>query len=213
MNILVGCEFSGIVRDAFRNAGHEAWSCDLEDVEPEGEYPNYHLYGDLLWWLDGSTGPIKKWDMLIAFPPCTYLTRAGARWLYHPDDRHLQTWNRRPHPNYPNRLQHKMQALEFVQKLMSAPVHRIAIENPAGAISSCIRKPDQVIQPWQHGHGEEKKICLWLKNLPLLIPTNTVPGRAQRIHKMGPSPNRGKERSRFYPGIAQAMAAQWGIVA
>lgn len=149
------------------------------------------------------------WDLLIAHPPCTYLTVAGVRWLYHPDDKHLPTNDRRPHPNYPNRRADQAEALEFVRMLMAAPIGRIAIENPVSVISSRIRKPDQVIQPWQFGHGETKATCLWLQNLPVLVPTNIVQGREARVHMMPPGPDRWKERSRTYEGIAAAMAAQW----
>lgn len=150
------------------------------------------------------------WDLLIAHPPCTYLTVAGVRWLYHPDDKHLPTNERRPHPNYPNRRRDQADALEFVRLLMDAPVDRIAIENPVSVISSHIRKPDQVIQPWQFGHGETKATCLWLKNLPVLVPTDIVAGREARVHMMPPGPDRWKERSRTYEGVAAAMATQWG---
>jgi len=191
MRVLIACEFSGVVRDAFRRRGHEAWSCDLEGVEPEGEWPNYHLDGDCRWFLDGSHGPWPSWDMLIAFPPCTHLAGSGARW-------------------WPDKLPQQAEALDFVRTLMAAPIERIAIENPVGKISTAIRKPDQIIQPWQFGHGEVKTTCLWLKNLPRLTPTKVVDGRYQRIWRMGPSPDRAKERSRTYSGIAGAMAAQWG---
>ncbi|CAJ2944486.1 Uncharacterised protein [Burkholderia pseudomallei] len=130
--------------------------------------------------------------------------------MYHPDDKHLPTNERRPHPNYPNRRRDQADALEFVRLLMDAPVDRIAIENPVSVISSHIRKPDQVIQPWQFGHGETKATCLWLKNLPVLVPTDIVAGREARVHMMPPGPDRWKERSRTYEGVAAAMATQWG---
>lgn len=200
MKILVACEFSGIVRDAFRAAGHDAWSCDL--LPSEAPSP-YHLQGNVLEYLDGiefwpmpnaSTHfdrPFKvKWDLMIAHPPCTHLAVSGARWF---KDKH----------------QEQRDALSFVKLLMSAPIPRIAIENPVSVLSTKIRKPDQIIQPWQFGHGETKAICLWLKNLPLLTPTDIVSGRAHRIHKEPESPERWKNRSRFYVGIAKAMANQW----
>ncbi|WP_222841899.1 hypothetical protein [Burkholderia cepacia] len=130
--------------------------------------------------------------------------------MYHPDDKHLPTNERRPHPNYPNRRRDQADALEFVRLLMDAPVDRIAIENPVSVISSHIRKPDQVIQPWQFGHGETKATCLWLKNLPALVPSCIVSGREARVHLMPPGPDRWKHRSRTYSGIAEAMGAQWG---
>ena len=132
-----------------------------------------------------------QWDLLIAFPPCTYLCSSGARW-------------------WAQKQQEQRDALEFVQTLMDAPIPRIAIENPIGRISKAIRKPEQIIQPWQFGHGETKATCLWLKNLPCLVPADIVAGREQRIHRMPPSKNRSHLRSETYPGIAAAMADQWG---
>ncbi len=180
MNILVACEFSGLVRDAFRAKGHNAVSCDLEPSETPGP----HYQGDVAHILDAG------WDMLVAFPPCTHLCVSGARWF--PEKRELQE-----------------QALMFVRFLMEAPIPRIAIENPKGILSTRIRKPDQIIQPWMFGHGETKMTCLWLKGLPPLFPTEIAPGNKPRIHYMAPGPDRAKERSRTYPGFAQAMADQW----
>lgn len=182
MRVLVACEYSGRVRSAFREAGHEAWSCDLLDSE-DGD--RHHIKGDVLPLLaDG-------WDLMIAHPPCTHLAVSGARW-------------------FKEKRAEQEEALEFVQTLMNAPIPKIAIENPVSVISSRIRKPDLIIQPWQFGHGETKTTCLWLKGLPKLIPTNIVPGREARVHRMPPSPDRWKERSRTYSGIAKAMAEQWG---
>jgi len=183
MRVLVACEFSGIVRDAFRALGHNAWSCDLLESETDGN----HWIGDIR-----SYG-IKpdKWDLLIAHPPCTHLAVSGARW-------------------FKDKQTEQAEALQFVRYLMAAPVERICIENPVSIISSRIRKPDQIIQPWQFGHGETKATCLWLKNLPKLQPTNIVEGRRPRVHHASPGPDRWKERSRTLPGIAAAMAAQWG---
>ena len=181
MNILIACEFSGAVRDTFRAKGHNALSCDIEPSETPGP----HYQGDVR---DILT---DQWDMLIAFPPCTHLCASGARWFA--EKRDLQE-----------------QALAFVQYLMDAPVERIAIENPVGVISTRIRKPDQIIQPWQFGHGETKTTCLWLKGLPPLFSMEVVQCNVARIHRMSPSPTRAMERSRTYPGIAQAMAEQWG---
>lgn len=201
MRVLVACEFSGTVRDAFLKLGHDAVSCDLLPTEVEGP----HFQGDVTEILHAG------WDLLIAHPPCTFLTVAGAAWLYHPDDKHLPTSERRPHPKFPNRRKDQREALEFVRMLMAAPIPMIAVENPISVISSQIRKPDQVIQPWMFGHGETKATCLWLKNLPKLQPTNIVEGREQRLHKLPPSPDRWKLRSKTYQGIADAMADQWSL--
>ena len=181
MRVLVACEFSGVVRDAFAALGHDAWSCDLMPTEVRGN----HLRGDVADHLD------KGWDLMIAHPPCTHLAVSGARW-------------------FPLKRVEQAQALDFVRLLLSAPIPRIALENPVSVISSRIRPPDQTIQPWEFGHGETKTTCLWLKNLPLLRPTDIVAGREARIHQMPPSPDRWKNRSRTYQGIASAMAAQWG---
>lgn len=200
MRVLVACEYSGRVRDAFTAKGHYALSCDLLPTDAPGN----HYQGDVRDVLyDG-------WDLMVCHPPCTYLTVAGVRWLYHPEDKHLPYSERRPHPSYPNRRQDQEDALAFVRLLMDAPIERIALENPVSVISGRIRKPDQVVQPWQFGHGETKATCLWLKNLPKLKPTNIVDGREPRVHMMPPGPDRWKERSRTYLGIAEAMAAQWG---
>ena len=183
MNILVACEFSGVVREAFRAAGHEAMSCDLLPTE----IPGNHYRGDVCDVLSWG------WDIAIFHPPCTYLASSGARW-------------------WAGRKQEQAEAIGFVRLLMDAPIERIAIENPIGILSSVIRKPDQIIQPWQFGHGETKATCLWLKNLPKLHPTDIVDGREARIHHMPPGENRWRERSRTYPGIAAAMADQWGAL-
>lgn len=202
MRVLVACEFSGVVREAFRRRRHDAWSCDI--LEAEDNSP-YHLQGDVLNYIDNN------WDLMVAHPPCTYLTVAGARWFYHPDDKHLPYEERRPHPKYPFRRQQQEDALNFVRTLMNAPIEKIAIENPISVISSRIRKPDQIIQPWMFGHGETKQTCLWLKNLPKLVPTNIVEGRDNKIHMMPPGPERWRERSRTFTGIGEAMGEQWGI--
>lgn len=183
LRVLVACEFSGIVRDAFIARGADAWSCDLLPSERAGP----HVQGDVLQLLQ-----VTEWDLMIAHPPCTHLAVSGAR--------HFEEKRR-------NGLQHS--ALEFVRRLLDAPVARIALENPVSVISSQIRKPDQIIQPWHYGHGEVKATCFWLKGLPLLKPTDVVPGRAPRVHWASPGPDRWKERSRTLTGIAQAMATQW----
>jgi hypothetical protein len=183
MRILIACEFSGIVRDAFIARGHDAWSCDLLPTERSGP----HIQDDVLKHLDDG------WDMMIGHPPCTHLAVSGARWF---SEKYIE----------------QQAALDFVSDLMDANIPMIAIENPISIISSHIRKPDQIIQPWMFGHGETKATCLWLKNLPLLQPTNIVDGREARIHHMPPGPDRWKERSRTFQGIANAMASQWEAV-
>jgi len=183
-SLLVACEYSGRVRDAFAAKGWDAWSCDLLPSERES---NNHYQGPVEDLLD------KGWDMMIAHPPCTHLAVSGARWF---KDKQLE----------------QQQALAFVQLLLDAPIPRIALENPVSIISSRIRKPDQIIQPWQFGHGETKATCLWLKNLMPLYPSRIVEGREAKVHRMSPGPSRWKERSRTYQGIADAMAAQWGTL-
>ncbi|MDD3460983.1 MAG: hypothetical protein PHW28_06790 [Mesotoga sp.] len=196
MKILVACEFSGIVRDAFKKVIHdeyrthrinnskwpvydEVWSCDLLPSETKG----FHYQGNVLDILN------EGWDLMVAFPPCTHLAVSGARW-------------------FKNKQQEQKDAVEFFMTLVNAPIERIAIENPVGIMSTKYRKPDQIIQPWQFGHGETKATCLWLKNLPLLKPTDIVAGRIARVHREPPSPERWKNRSRTYKGIAKAMAEQ-----
>lgn len=181
MKVLIACEFSGTVRDAFIARGHDAMSCDLLPSEKPGP----HYQGDVRDILSDG------WDLMIAHPPCTHMAVSGARW-------------------FPLKKREQEEALDFVRLLMGAPVPRVAIENPVSIINSRIRRPNQVVQPWQFGHGETKATCLWLKNLPLLRPTDIVDGRMPRVHMMPPGPNRRAERSRTYKGIADAMADQWG---
>lgn len=183
MKVLVACEYSGKVRDAFIAAGHDATSCDLLPSDKPLDGPHYE--GDVFDIIDDG------WDLMVAHPPCTHLAVSGARW-------------------FKDKQAEQAEALDFVRRLMAAPIERIAIENPISIISTKIRKPDQIIQPWQFGHGETKATCLWLKNLPLLTPTNIVEGREARVHKMPPSPDRWKKRSETFQGIAVAMAQQWG---
>lgn len=183
MRVLVACEFSGRVRDAFSRAGHDAVSVDLLPSETPGQ----HFEGDVLAYIEADS----FFDLMIAFPPCTHLASSGARW-------------------FKDKAREQEAALDFVQALLNTRIPRIALENPIGVISTRIRKPDQIIQPWQFGHGETKATCLWLKNLPPLVPTDIVDGRWARVHRMPPSENRWKERSRTYEGVAQAMADQWG---
>jgi hypothetical protein len=192
MKVLVACEYSGTVRDAFIDKGHDAVSCDLLPTDKPGP----HYQGDVFDIINNG------WDLMIAHPPCTYLAVSGMHWT----TRGLRD---------PKLTE---DALDFVQRLMDAPIKRIALENPVSVISSRIRKPDQIIQPWWFGHDASKKTCLWLKNLPLLVPTNMLHGDAKTRranqtasgqNKLPPSKNRWKERSKTYQGIANAMAQQW----
>lgn len=184
MRVLIACEFSGIVRDAFRALGHDAWSCDLLPTERPGP----HVEGDVLDILGAG------WALMICHPPCTYLASSGARW-------------------WAGRRVEQEAAIAFCLQLLSAPIPRIALENPIGRLSTAHRRPDQIIQPWQFGHGETKATCLWLKGLSALTPTRIAPGREPRIHTMPQSKARSHLRSITYPGIAAAMATQWGAPA
>jgi hypothetical protein len=191
MKVLIACEFSGIVREAFRELGHDAWSCDLLPTE----IPGKHIQGDVLDWL------YDTWDLMIAHPPCTFLTVAANRWYKENPQRYLD----------------RIEAATFFIKLALANIPKIVIENPIGVMSGFYRKPDQIIQPWQFGHPESKATCLWLKNLPLLKPTNILPLRKiwenqtpSGQNKLGPSEDRWKDRSRSYKGIAEALASQYG---
>ena len=189
MRVLVACEYSGKVRDAFIKKGHEAMSCDFLPSDTEGP----HYQGDVRNILNDN------WDLMIAHPPCTHLAVSGARW-------------------FKNKVIEQQRALDFVQRLMDAPIDRIAIENPVSVISSKIRKPDQIIQPWMFGHMEQKATCLWLKGLPKLTETDNVKtemmtlpkNQRERLHYLPPGPDRAKIRSKTFQGIADAMATQWG---
>lgn len=183
LNVLVACEFSGRVRDAFAACGHNATSCDLIPSETPGR----HIIGDVLDVLD------LGWDLMIAHPPCTFLASSGARWFKDPVRRVKQ-----------------YEAVDFVKALMYADIPKICIENPVGILSTVICKPSQYIQPWQFGDPETKKTCLWLKDLPILEADNVVEGRNHSVHREAPGPERWKNRSRTFPGIARAMAEQWG---
>jgi len=181
MRILVACEYSGRVRNAFIARGHEALSCDLLPTDTPGPH---------------HQGPVEDvlndgWDVMIAHPPCTHLAVSGARWFH-------------------KKQKEQAEALDFVRLLLNAPIPKIALENPISVISSKIRKPDQIIQPWMFGHGETKATCLWLKNLKPLVPTKIVEGREAKVHRMPPGADRWKLRSLTYQGIADAMALQWG---
>lgn len=187
MRVLIGCEFSGTVREAFRKRGHDAWSCDFLDSETKSDY---HIKGDVRRILH------EGWDMGIFFPPCTHICVSGARW-------------------FAEKREEQQDALDFVARLLLAPIPKIAVENPIGIISTRIKKPDQIIQPWMFGHAETKATCLWLKNLDKLKPTKIMEERNHNLtpsgqNKIGPSPTRWMERSRTYQGIADAMAEQWG---
>lgn len=187
MKVLIACEESQAVCIAFRERGHEAYSCDI--LPCSGGHPEWHIQNDVLLEMQ------DYWDMMIAFPPCTYLcVSANKHYKINPGRYHL-----------------RVDAAKFFLELATDNViPKIAIENPIGVMSGFYRKPDQIIQPWQFGHPETKATCLWLQNLPKLIPTNIVDGREGRIWKMSPGPERQKLRSKTYPGIAKAMAEQWG---
>ena len=187
MKILVACEESQAVTIEMRRLGHEAYSCDIEPCS--GGHPEWHLQVDALELLK------MKWDMILAFPPCTHLAVSGARYF-----------------EQKRKDGRQQAAIDFFMRFANADCPKIAIENPVGIMSSVWRKPDQIIQPWQFGHGETKKTCLWLKGIPLLVPTNIVDGREQRIWKMPPSEDRAKNRAKTFPGIARAMAEQWAGV-
>lgn len=201
MKILVACEESQAVTIELRRLGHEAYSCDI--IPCSGGHPEWHIMQNVLPLLngncsfktmDGTEHSIEtRWDMIIAFPPCTNICCSGQQWFY----RGLKDPDLRE------------QGADFFMQFVNADCPKIAIENPVGVMSSRYRKPDQIIQPWQFGHGETKKTCLWLKGLPLLRPTDIVDGRYPRVWKMPPSPDRSKLRSKTYPGIAKAMAEQW----
>ena len=214
MKILLACEESQAVTIALRKLGHEAYSCDL--LPCSGGHPEWHIQDDVLKHLDDG------WDAMIAFPDCTYLTVTGNKWFYHPDDKDLPTDKRRPHPKFPDRQFRRELAAEFFMTLANAPIERIAIENPVGVMSTLWRKPDQIVQPFQFGHKEPKKTCLWLKNLPLLKPTKIVEPEyhttksGKRMPKWYAYADKSKGqahraciRSKTFPGIANAMAKQW----
>lgn len=186
MKILVACEESQAVTKELRKLGHQAFSCDI--LSCSGGHPEWHIQGDVIKELD------KNWDMIIAFPPCTHLASSGARWF-----KEKQKDGR------------QQSAVDFFMRIVNANATKIAIENPIGIMSSKYRKPDQIIQPWQFGHGETKATCLWLKGLPKLTATELVEGREQRIWRLPPSKDRAKLRSKTFPGIAKAMATQWTI--
>lgn len=212
LNVLVACEYSGTVRDAFIKLGHKAMSCDLLDTDVQG----HHYKGDVFDIINDG------WDIMVAHPPCTYLAVSGARWFYHPDDHKLDVKDRRPHPKYPNREQDRDNAIIFFKKLYNSNIPMIAIENPVGVMSTAFRKPDQIIHPWQFGESASKTTCLWLKNLPQLQPTDIVDKGEFVTYKSGvrmpkwyaeaislEPKERMKVRSKTFQGIADAMAKQY----
>ena len=215
MKILVACEESQAVTKQFRLKGHEAYSCDI--IPTSGDNPEWHLQQDVTELLR------QDWDMIIAFPPCTYLTVSGARWFYHPDDRHLPTTERRPHPSYPDRKDLQNKAVDFFMLIANSPCEKIVIENPVGKMSSVWRKPDQIIKPYYFGENSTKKTCLWIKGLKKLKHTDVVEPEIH-ISESGRKWDKWffesslisdlKERSLFrsktFLGIAKAMAEQWG---
>lgn len=204
MRVLIACEYSGRVRDAFRRLGHDAISCDLRETEQPGP----HYKGDVRDILNDG------WDLMIGHPYCTFNTLAGIRWMYHPDDTHLPAEQRRRHPKYPNRMDDFLVGVEFFNALKNAPIPCIALENskPHGLAMHHIGRYDQIVQPWMFGEPYTKGAALWLKNLPKLVPTHTKADVGKIIpacHLASPGPDREKERSRTYQSIANAMADQW----
>jgi len=231
MKILVACEESQAITKELRLLGHEAYSCDL--LACSGGHPEWHFKNDVFEVINNNGGKLQngediiddeKWEMMIAHPPCTFLSVSGAKWYYHPDDSHLPTSERRPHPRFPNRAKDREEAVSFFVELMNAPIEKIAIENPVGIISTRYRKPDQIVQPYMFGDEATKTTCLWLKNLPKLEPTDIV-GKGERVvFKSGKSQpkwysdaltkaktaaERQTLRSKTFPGMAKAIATQW----
>lgn len=231
MKILVACEESQAITKELRDLGHEAYSCDL--LPCSGGHPEWHFNYDVFKVIDQKGGTLENgsevndgqdWELMIAHPPCTFLAVSGARWFYHPEDKDLPTSKRRPHPRFPNRAEDKEHAIDFFIKLCEAPIEKIAVENPVGIISTKYRKPDQTVHPWMFGDEASKATCLWLKNLPLLVPTNVV-GKGERVvlssgkslpkwysdalTKSKSPAERRTLRSKTFVGMAQAMARQW----
>lgn len=216
MKVLIACEESQAVTKEFRRLGAEAFSCDI--LPCSGGHPQWHFQDDVFNVIE------KGWDMLIAFPPCTYLSVSGAQWYYHPDDKNLATELRRPHPKYPNRIKDRQDASDFFIRLYNSSIKHIAIENPVGIMNTTFVKPTQIIQPWMFGDEATKTTCLWLKNLPQLTPTNIVGKGERTVFASGKShpkwyadalvkaktpEERRNLRSKTFPGIAKAMAEQW----
>jgi len=213
MKILIACEESQVLTKAFRENGHEAYSCDIQDCS--GGHPEWHIQDDVVNVIDNG------WELMIAHPPCTYLTVTGNRWFYHPKDKHLPTEKRRPHPRFPDRRERRQEAVNFFMLFANSKVPKIAIENPVGVMSTLWRKPDQIIQPYEFGDPHAKKTCLWLKNLPKLEPTKIVEPEyvtyksgkrmAKWYHDAAslPPDERERVRSKTFEGIAKAMVEQW----
>ncbi len=231
MKILVACEESQAVTKELRSLGHEAYSCDL--LPCSGGHPEWHFESDVFDVIESFGGQLqtgdvyksdKEWEMMVAHPPCTYLSVSGAKWYYHPDDKDLPTVDRRPHPKFPNRVKHRDEALEFFIKLMNSPIDKIAIENPIGVVNSKYKKPNQIVQPWMFGDEATKTTCFWTKNLPNLEPTKIVGKGERTVFKSGKSQpkwysdalivaksneERRTLRSKTFPGLARAIAHQW----
>ena len=233
-NILIACEESQTVCKAFRRLGFNAYSCDI--LPSSGGHPEWHLHCDVLGVIKTKKGILEtgelfqlngEWDLMIAHPPCTYLSVSGARWYYHPEDKDLPIEQRRPHPNFPNRAEEREEAISFFLELINADIPRIAVENPVGIMSKLYRKPNQIVQPYWFGDEATKTTCLWLKNLPELVPTKLV-GKGERIvlssGKSLPkwysdsfntkisTEMRRRLRSKTFQGFADAMAEQWSKI-
>lgn len=231
MNVLIACEESQAICKAFRNFGVNAYSCDI--LPSSGGHPEWHFNCDIFKIIEDKGGVLENgevfhidgdWDLMVAHPPCTYLSVSGARWYYHPDDKHLPTNKRRPHPRFPNRREHQEDALAFFIKLFEADIDKIAIENPVGIVSTRYRKPDQTVHPWMFGDEASKATCLWLKNLPKLTPTKIV-GKGERVvlssgrslpkwysdsfHTSISTEQRRTLRSKTFQGFADAIVKQW----
>jgi site-specific DNA-cytosine methylase len=217
--ILIACEESQATTKAFRKLGHEAFSCDL--LPCSGGHPEWHFQEDIFEVIKRE----PKFDLMVAHPPCTYLTGSGVQWLSHPEDKHLPFDERRPNPKYPNRRQDMLDSVEFVKALYNSDIEHVAIENPVGLLSSRWQKPNQIVQPYMFGDEATKTTCLWLKNLPLLQPTNIVGKGERTVFSSGKShpkwyadalknaktkEERQTLRSKTFPGMAEAFATQWG---
>lgn len=231
MRIIVACEESQAITKELRKLGHDAYSCDL--LPCSGGHPEWHFQEDIFKIIKNQGGLLQdgnknistmKWEMMIAHPPCTYLTVSGNRWFYHPDDKDLPLLHRRPHPRFPNRIKDRENALKFFKKLYKVPIKKIAIENPIGIVSTRFQKPSQIVQPYMFGDPATKTTCLWLRGLPLLEPTNLVDKGERIFFKSGKSQpkwysdalvqartaeERRTLRSKTFPGMAKAMAMQW----